>query len=92
MLGAGADRLTKKGPVSLTRLRTAATLKDDVRGLFTLAFVANTPLNDRPHWQLDSPLLTPGNLSASTIEFVTAAQTLLREYGDAMVEEGLLAK
>jgi hypothetical protein len=92
ILGSGADRLTTKGPVSLARLQSAALLNDDMKSLFMLAFFANTPVNDRPHWQLDSPLLTPAHLSASTVEFVKSAQALLRDYGEAMVEEGLLSK
>ena len=92
VVGIGAEKSTKKGPVSLSRLQAAGLLKDDVRTLLVLALVVNTALNDRPHWTLDSPLLTPATLSPSTIEFLKSAQSLLRDYGDAMVEEGLLSK
>ena len=85
------DKTTKKGPVSLSRLRTAGALSDDVKGLFNLGRAANHDGNDRPHWQLEA-LLADYKLSPRTIEYLKAAQTLLVEYGDAMIEEGLLAR
>ena len=92
VLGGRTDRSTKKGPMSFSRLQTAGLLNDDVKSLFFLACVANSGVNDRPHWQLDSPMVSPATLSPTTIEFLKNAQSLLRDYGDAMVEEGLLSK
>lgn len=84
---------SKKGPVSLSLLISLGALNDTKEGLIAISRSANNSYNDRPRWQVEDAYLTPFySWRPRTIEFLKTAQGLLRDYGNAMVEDGLLAK
>jgi len=88
------ETTSQKGPVSLGRLRQIGALKDDMEGISMLAAAANNFHNDRPKWAVRSYITVdpPANWSAAERQLAKRAQELLRTYGDALVEEGLLAR
>jgi hypothetical protein len=82
-------KVATEGPVSLSALRSAGCLNPDLDGQFGLACFMINSTQDRPRWgmQTDASLWSPDQQ-----RFVIRAQQLLNEYGEAMVDEGLLAK
>ena len=85
-----------KGPLSLSALKESGALDPDDEGLLALLRIGGSRqegrANDRPlgsfpqfHSKLD---ITKSRVRAS----VTRAQTLLREFGEFMVEDGLLVR
>jgi hypothetical protein len=84
------DRFGDEGPMSLSRIRNAGGLDKGERGLMTLHRIASSQYNDRTvKWNFG---LFLSEFSPDSMRFIKTAQDLLIELGDALVEEGMLAK
>jgi len=88
--GEPAGSSTKKGPVSLSKLRAFGALEENANGLRLLITWAVNPQMDnvRPRWSYHplTQYLTPAQL-----EEVKKAQGYLRDLGPTLVEEGMLS-
>jgi hypothetical protein len=82
------ERTAEEKPISLMTLRSVGALEPTAEGLGSLAWVAGDVKNDRPHWNFGHF----NSWSAETHRFVAGVQALLRELGEVLVEEGMLAK
>lgn len=89
---------TQKGPVSLSALRAAGVLSQDIYGLaaFTVAVERlKRPSNGWPRLKVYNNRLTQTGLGNVPVgpdqEFVQRAQDLLEKYGELMVQKGMLA-
>ena len=89
---------TEKGPVSLSALKAAGALSEDIHGI--AAFTLAVERQDRPHsgWprlKVSSDRLVQAGLGIYPVgpdqEFVQNAQRLLRKYGELMVDKRKLA-
>lgn len=84
-----ASPTSKKGPMSLSAMRSAGALREDVGGLSRLNIIASGSRNDRPVGGF--PPWYGNVVSEKNIPYVQTAQKYLLKYGDLMVEKGLLA-
>jgi hypothetical protein len=76
-------------PMSLSALRSVKALEPGTEGLASLAWVAGDTKNDRsPRWDFGHVNSWP----KETHRYVAQVQELLRELGDVLVTEGMLAK
>ena len=80
---------TKKGPMSLSALRSAGATMESELGLQRLAFSVTGSGNDRPAGGF--PKYIGGTLYTQQVPFLSKAQGFLIKYGDLMVEKKLLA-
>ncbi len=79
-----------KGPMSLAALRQAGALERNQKGLTALILAGVTPQDkERPRWGFQ-PIVR--NLTAAQLELVKEAQQYMIDYGDVLVEMGVLAK
>lgn len=78
----------KAAPLSLGGLRTGRALQNDAEGYEALLWVAGGPYNDRPNGAFRSTI--GGRATNGEIPVIRRAQILLTEFGDLMVEDGLL--
>lgn len=79
----------KKGPVSLSGLRSAGCFVEGIQGLTKLNEMALIDGNDRPNGGFRRRF--GGGLAPEDTAFVKTAQQLLIKYGELMVEKGMLA-
>ena len=86
--GAAGETITTKGPVSLTALRTSGLLTDDIQHLSYLSHFTNRVSKRQPS---SIPLLRRATPEANALEQTKRAQDLLKEFGDDLVKDGLLA-
>jgi hypothetical protein len=89
--GDTAQSAIKKGPVSLSKLVAKGALNPTNAGLRALAVIATDRRNDRPHWE-DRFKRTDAVTKPEPRAELLARQKLLIDYGEALVELGLLAK
>jgi hypothetical protein len=78
---------SKKGPLSLSAMRSAGALNEDIGGMTRLNIIA-TSGDERPTGGF--PPYYGDVIKERSIPFVQAAQKLLIKYGDLMVEKGML--
>ena len=88
----GRNAPAAKGPASLAALRGAGALDDSEYGLRQMLFVLHPGNNRRSglDWVTLVMHLPPSGWSDGQRSHVQEAQRLLREYGDLMVEKGML--
>jgi hypothetical protein len=79
----------EKAPMSLGRLASIGALNDSVEGLKRLVAVGANRKLPEPKWHIQS---MPNSWSDDDREFLRTAQQLLRDYGAAMVDKGLLSQ
>ena len=82
------SRSYDKAPTSLGKLRSIGVLDQSPLGLKKLALVGGNRKLPEPRWSIASQ---PGNWSEGDEEFLRKAQTMLRDYGDILVQEGKLS-
>ena len=86
---ASVGKAAEEGPVSLSALRRCGCLDKGIDGQASLvAFMTHYQM-DRTRWGMSDHSL---QWNADQQRFISRAQQLLNEYGQAMVDEGLLAK
>ena len=86
------DETVTKGPISLSRLREEGALDNTSRGLTALLHIAcrERPNDSRPKWSFGKNSGFDG-LNDQDKETMVEAQGYLRELGEALVAEGMLA-
>jgi len=82
----------RKGPVSLSVLRSRGALESGRKGLEKLLYVGGTNTNDRKRGAFPQYVGSEFAWRQLDKDFIVKAQDYLNKYGDLMVEEGLLAK
>ena len=79
------------GPVSLAKLKSHGALEDSPRGLFVLHALGASSSNDRPSGQFP-PYYGGSSVQPRQVPFFRKVQQLLRDHGELMVKDGLLAE
>lgn len=82
------ERVLQEQPMSLSRLESMGALAESVDGLKILARVGTSRKLPDPRWTFGSE---PGNWTPDTQKLLQQAQGMLRQYGTALVEAGLLS-
>jgi hypothetical protein len=82
------ERTEGEKPMSLRALRSVKALDEGEDGLESLAWVAGDAQNDRSRWNFGHVR----SWSKDTRRYVADVQGLLRELGEVLVEEGMLAE
>lgn len=76
-------------PMSLSRLASMGALNNSIDGLKRLVAVGADRKLPEPKWHIHT---MPNNWSEDDREFLKTAQTMLRDYGQLLVDEGLLSQ
>jgi hypothetical protein len=79
----------EKGPLSLTGLRAKGALKNEQMSFQALYAVGGGQQNDRPDGMF--PQYIGGHIHDPLVPLARKVQTLIEEFGDLLVEKGMLA-